>query len=421
MSASTPQSDRSAVGPDAAPLEGIRVIELDAGYVNYTGKILADFGATVIKVEPPGGVAQRRSAPFHHALDGSDYSIPFTYYNAGKKSVVLDLSDPVQLATLEGLITEADVLLDGLGLGATQALGLSSERLGELAPGLIHLIVTPFGQTGPWRHHLSSDVVALTVGGVTGQSGYDSVNGRPSQAISPTGGQSQHFAGVLAAIATIAALQENRTEGVRTLDFAQHDAIAVSTESYISMWEFGRAQGFRHTGQHASADFTPPVWQFRCQDGAYLCALTLYLNDRRFAALIDLFDANGFEHRLSDERYVTMKQRQEVMNEIVDVIAAFALLHPAQYIFDEAQKRQLPWSKVRRPEDVATDEHLRARGFYSSIELFPGEEVLFPGVPWQGLPSVLLAHAKGTTRTRPPQVGEDTESVLAAGAPRWDR
>lgn len=403
--------------PPGAPLAGVTVIELDDGYASYAGKILTDVGARVIKVEPPGGTAQRQATPLYQAADGKLWSIPFAYYNAGKESVTLDLSDPAGVADLERLIGQADVLLDGLGAGAAESLGLTEQRLAELRPGLVYASVSPFGQTGPWRDHGTSDVVALTLGGVTGQCGYDSANGRPGQAISPVGGQSRHIVGTLAGIAVVAALADRPAEGVLSLDLSMHDAVTVSTESYVSMWEFGRVEGYRHTAQHASAEFTPPVWQFRCSDGAYVCALTLYLNDRRFAALLNMFDTHGFEHHLHGERFASMGQRQPLMQHIVDAIAGFCRRHPAQFIFDEAQARQLPWSKVRSPDEVAADAHLHARGFYQPIELFPSERVPWPGLPWQGLPSALLDPGSAR-RTRTPRPGEDTGRVLGELPPR---
>jgi crotonobetainyl-CoA:carnitine CoA-transferase CaiB-like acyl-CoA transferase len=307
------------------------------------------------------------------------------------------------------------VLLDGLGAGVAESLGLTDQWLAQVRPGLIHALLSPFGQTGPWRGYGTSDTISLALGGVAGQSGYDSANGRPGQPISPAGGQSRHIPGLLAGISVVAALADPPAEGVLSLDLSMHDAIAVSTEGGVPQWEFNGASGYRHTGQHASPIFTTPAWQFRCADGAYVVALTLFFNDRRFAALMDLFDTNGFPHSLRDERYATAVQRQPVMQDIVDFIDAFCRLYPAQFVMDEAQKRQLPWSKVRSPDEVATDPHLHARGFYQPLELFPGEQVDWPGLAWQGLPSALLDSSK-PRRTRPPQAGEDTDRILGGGA-----
>jgi crotonobetainyl-CoA:carnitine CoA-transferase CaiB-like acyl-CoA transferase len=400
---------------DAAPLAGITVVALDAGHASYTGKILTDFGARVILVEPPGGAEQRRATPVHHAKDGSDYSIPFAYYHAGQESVTVDLAAPGAAARLEPLIRQADVLLDGLGAGLATSLGLTPQWLAAVRPGLIYASISPFGQNGPWRDAQTSDTISLTLGGVAGQSGYESANGRPSQPISPSGGQSRHIPGLVAGITVVAVLAGRPAEGVLSLDFAMHDAIAVSTEGGVPQWEFNRMVSYRHTGQHASPEFTTPAWQFRSADGAYVVALTIFFNDRRFNSLVEMFDALGFEHNLRDERYATAVQRQPLMQDIVDLIGEFCGQHPAQFIMDEAQKRQLPWSVVRTPDQVAADPHLHARGFYQPLELFPGEQVSWPGLAWQGLSSALLDAAR-PGRTRPPQAGEDTSRLLGGGA-----
>ncbi len=399
----------------AAPLDGITVLALDAGYASYAGKILTDFGARVITVEPPGGAEQRRATPVHHAADGSDYSIPFAYYHAGQESVTVDLTGPDAAVRLEPLIRAADVLLDGLGAGVAGSLGLTDQWLAQVRPGLIHALLSPFGQTGPWREAGTSDTISLALGGVAGQSGYDSANGRPGQPISPAGGQSRHIPGLLAGISVVAALADPPAEGVLSLDLSMHDAIAVSTEGGVSQWEFNGASGYRHTGQHASPMFTTPAWQFRCADGAYVVALTIFFNDRRFASLVEMFDTHGFPHSLRGERYATAAARQPLMQDIVDFIGDFCRLYPAQFVMDEAQKRQLPWSKVRSPDEVAADAHLHARGFYQRLELFPGEQVDWPGLAWQGLPSALLDSSR-PRRTRPPQAGEDTDRILGGGA-----
>ena len=92
------------------------------------------------------------------------------------------------------------MLLDGLGAGVAGSLGLTDQWLAQVRPGLIHALLSPFGQTGPWREPGTSDTISLALGGVAGQSGYDSANGRPGQPISPAGGQSRHIPGLLAGI-----------------------------------------------------------------------------------------------------------------------------------------------------------------------------------------------------------------------------
>ena len=394
------------------PLSGVQVVELDRGFAQYAGKLLASLGARVVKVESPRDNPLRHAAPFYDGIDDGEHSIPFWHYNACKESVVLDLDDQEHMNVLHRLISRSDILLDGLGGHGAANLGLTSDVLAELSPGIIHTVITPFGMKGPWREFQTSDLVSMALGGVAGQTGYDSVDGEPGQPIAPVGGQSLHFAGIIAATASVSALQEDVGIGVRTIDIAIHDAIAVSTEIPVPMWEFGQAEVYRHTGRHAAAAQDTPAWQFRCKDGSYVCALTLYLNDRRFSSLIDLFDTGNFSHDLRDDRFRTQKQRDAIMPLIVDAIAEFCKLQTADYVFLEAQRRSLPWAKVRSVEEIAADEHLHERGFFTPVEQLPGVIVDLPGLPWQGMPTALNNPNGPTARIRAPRLGEDTLDAL---------
>ncbi|MCW0211903.1 MAG: CoA transferase [Pseudonocardia sp.] len=402
-------------GSGRPPLTGITVVELDDGVAQYAGMLLAGLGADVIKVEPPGGSRARRASPFRAGVDDGEHSLPFRHYNAAKRSVVLDPGADADRAALESLVRAADILLDGLGPGGAAAIGLDDATLEALAPGLVHVVVTPFGLTGPWRDHLASDVVSMSLGGVTGQTGYDGVGDEPGRPITPVGHQARHFGGVLAAIYAVAALREPRSAGVRTLDVALHDSIAVSTEIPVSMWEFGGQEVFRHTGRHAAAVLHNPEWQFRCADGGYLCALTLYLNDRRFAAILDWFDTTGFPHDLHAERFVAEADRVANLREIVDAIARFCALHDSEDLFHEAQRRALPWARVQPVADVAADPQLQAREFFTPVEQSDGSTAAQPGLPWRGMPTVFShpTSSHPTRRVRAPRLGEDTAEVLA--------
>lgn len=393
------------------PLAGVRVVEMDDGDAQYAGMLLATLGADVVKVEPPGGAPTRCAAPFAGGVDDGAHSLPFLHYNTAKRSVVLDLDRPADLAALHELVAAADVLLDGLGPDGAAGVGLDDATLDRLAPGLVHVVVTPFGRTGPWRNHRASDVVSMSLGGVTGQTGYDAVDEQPGTPITPVGHQARHFGGVLAATYTVAALRDRPAGGVRTIDVALHDSIAVSTEIPVSVWEFGRQEVFRHTGRHASAVLHTPEWQFRCADGGWLCALTLYLNDRRFAEILDWFDGAGLAHDLHAERFGTESDRVDNMPEIVDTIERFCAERDSVELFHEAQRRALPWARIQPVAAIATDPHLHDRAFFTAVEGPDGAPLPQPGLPWCGMPTVFTA---GSGRVRAPRLGEDTPEVLGA-------
>ena len=392
-------------------LSGVRVIELDDGLAHYTGKLLADLGAEVIKIEPPAGGRVRTVPPTFDRAGAPDVGIASWFHNLGKRSVVLDLALPGDRSVMSTLVSTADVLLTGLAPVELAALGIERESLERWRPGLVHVAVTPFGLTGPWRDHKSSDLVAQSLGGITGQTGYDSIDGEPGVPIAPVGGVASQFAAVMAATAAIAALQEARVEGVRCLDIAVHDAIAVSTEIPVPKWEFGREEVLRHTGRHANTAADDPEWQVLCRDGNYVCAITVYLNDRRFAALRQWFDSEGYSHDLDDERFSTDKLRKANMHEITRSIAGFCALHTAEEIFRGAQSRALPWARIRTVEEIARDPHLRERGFIGEAVGPDGRLIEAPGAPWVGLGTIM----DGTRSERPrsPHRGADTRAVVA--------
>src|SRR4051794_1325743 len=143
------------------PLSGLRVVELcDTPAGEYTGKLLADLGAEVVKVEPPGGAASRRHGPY---VEGTDVSLAFWAYNTSKRSVVLDDS-PAGRAARDRLIARADVLLATTPPAGLAAAGLDYDALTAAHPRLVAVSVTAFGLTGPWADYRSTDLVALAAG-----------------------------------------------------------------------------------------------------------------------------------------------------------------------------------------------------------------------------------------------------------------
>lgn len=371
------------------PLEGIRVLEVDDdGVAQYAGKLLSDLGAEVIKIEPVDGVKPRHVGPFKEGVEHPEGSLSFWYYNAGKKSVVLDLEAFDGMEQFTRLASGADVVLDGLVPARSDELGLP-DALARINEPPLHAAVSRFGRTGPWRDYLGSDLVSLALGGVAGQTGYDAIGQDPAQPIAPTGGQSVHYAGLIAATSIIAALLVPRGERANQLDVAVHDTIAMSTEIPMSLWEFGGTEVKRHTGRHSAAAPHTPLWQHQCADGAYVCALPLYLNDRRFASIIDWFDSSGASHDLHNPRYATHALREENLHDLADEFAAFCAANNSDDIFRQAQSRAIPWAKVVSPAELIDDPHLRARDFFARVGTPGGGVTPFPKQAWIEMPTKL--------------------------------
>ena len=149
---------------DQAPsaLGGRRVLEIADGKGEYCGKLLADLGADVIKIEPPGGQCTRALAPFYKDTPSRDGSLSFLYPNANKRSLVLDLTTPDGVVAFERLAASADIIVyaDGVNHGL-----LDFERLRQANPRLVLTCISDFGLNGPWSHYLGSDLTAHALGG----------------------------------------------------------------------------------------------------------------------------------------------------------------------------------------------------------------------------------------------------------------
>ena len=158
----------------AKPLEGIRVLDLATGYCEIAGRLLADMGAEVIKIEPPGGHPSRRMPPFVDGNEGElDGSLHWAAYAIGKRSVVLDLDDEADRERLRELARGADVLVESLEPGALASMGLGYEDLSALNPALVYASISPFGQTGPHAHRPATDLTLQAAGGLVSQQGDD--------------------------------------------------------------------------------------------------------------------------------------------------------------------------------------------------------------------------------------------------------
>ncbi|MGZ6195636.1 MAG: CoA transferase, partial [Candidatus Binataceae bacterium] len=146
-------------------LSGFRMLDLADEKGALGSKIFADMGADVIKVEPPQGCSTRRIPPFLDDLPDADRSLYFIAYQAGKRSVTLNLGSPDGRALLEDLVRKSDFLLESFPVGYMESIGLGYDRLAELNPRIIHTSVTPFGDTGPGRKYKAADIVSWAAGG----------------------------------------------------------------------------------------------------------------------------------------------------------------------------------------------------------------------------------------------------------------
>ena len=161
---------------DSGALAGLKVLDLSNFRGQLCGRMLADMGADVIKVEPPGGDEARRLGPFVDGHPHRDRSLFFWFYNLNKRSLTLDLKHPRGAEILRQLARGADIVIESFAPGTMDAMGLGWETLHAANPALILLSIAPFGQTGPYRDFAADDTVLAALGGMLYVNGWP---GRP--------------------------------------------------------------------------------------------------------------------------------------------------------------------------------------------------------------------------------------------------
>jgi benzylsuccinate CoA-transferase BbsE subunit len=372
---------------------GLRVLELADETGHFCGKLLGDLGADVVKIEPPGGERNRRVGPFLDDIPHPERSLSFWYYNTSKRGITLNLETADGRQLFGRLAATSDVILETFRPGFLASLRLDYEALREQNSRLILCSLTPFGQTGPWRDYLSSDLLHMAAGGEMASSGYDEADVPNAPPIAPGGGNAWHMGCHYATMAIMAALVHRTVSGQgQSIDVSIHEACALTTEAAIANYIYRGEVLRRQTGRHHAAGPTPRT-QFRAKDGTYVCALVGgRLNPKFVRELADLLDSYGMAGDLKDPKYRDPAVIAENTTHIIDdLIANFIASLSAEEVYHAAQERGFTWGAVRAPEALLDDAHLHDRGFWKQVEhkelgrsfIYPGEAAIYNDSPWR--------------------------------------
>jgi crotonobetainyl-CoA:carnitine CoA-transferase CaiB-like acyl-CoA transferase len=375
-------------------LSGLRVLDLADHRVQLCGRLLADMGADVIKVEPPGGDSARRIGPFVDDVPHPDRSLFFWFYNLNKRSITLDLRQAQGAEILLTLAKSADLLIESFMPDRMCELGLGWETLHRVNPALILLSIASFGQTGPYRKFGADDTV------LTALSGMLYVNGLPGQKpVRPLGLQAYHSAAYYGAIGAMCALlARDRDSTGQWIDLSMQEAATAALEHVAgSFFADGRVEPRRGT-LHWSRYFRVG----KCRDG-YIMHCTL----GDWNSLVEWVAADGKAQDLTAPEWQDVIYRGEHAEHLFDVLDDWVKDYNRDELLERAQLLRLPYATVRSPESLFEDEQLLARGYFATVEhpelgrtfRYPGAPFLFNGSPWR-------------VYRRPPLVGEHSSEIL---------
>ena len=392
-------------------LSDYRVLDLtdDRGLIG--GMILADLGADVIAIEPPGGNPARRRGPFADGSDqgGIEDSLVWQSYARGKRSVVLDLESSDGRDRFSELVRSADALIESADVGQMDALGLGYDALAELNPGLVYTAVTPFGSTGPKAGWPATDLTVAAAAGPMIQSGDKD---RPPLRVDLP--QTALHAGAEAALGVLMGLHERKRSGRgQFIDVSAQAAYAQATQSGI-LAAANNAGQFERSAVGAALGPLEIRLFWPCQDGHV--AIT-YL----FGAAIGPFTDRLMQYAL-EEGYCDQATRdkdwlnytnlilsgQEPISEYLrccGVVGALCADKTKAELFQVAQERRLLLVPVSTMDDLDTNEHLAARSYWREVER-GGQTVKFPG-PFARLSETPIEYVRPA-----PMLGEHTDELL---------
>jgi crotonobetainyl-CoA:carnitine CoA-transferase CaiB-like acyl-CoA transferase len=360
---------------ESKALAGRRVLELADATGAYCGKLFADLGADVIKVERPGGDPSRWSPPFWGGAADPQASLPFLYLNANKRSLELDLENGRDRERFRELALAADVVVETLPPGTLARLGLGWEELSAGRPDLVLTSITGFGQTGPHRDYRSSDLVAMAAGGAM------YVIGSPEDPpVRLAGAQANVLSSACAAAASMIALRHSaRTGRGQHVDISmQETVLAASVICGVGKWrEDGIIPKRVGTGLVASV----PSGAYACKDGSVYLMVNRPAHWKALAQWVNEVTGN---REILDPMFDGPSSARLPYRELLDLfIGEMTSKMGAQEVYREAQRRHIAMTPINGAADVARDPHLAARGYFAELE-HPGRGRLrHPGAPYR--------------------------------------
>ncbi len=375
----------------SGPLVGVRVLELGSLIAGpFCAKTLADFGAEVVKIEPPGdGDPLRRWRRMRNGV-----SLWWQVQSRNKRSVTLDLRQPEGQEAVRRLAARSDIVIENFRPGALERWNIGWDRLSAANPKLVMVRISGYGQSGPYRDRPGFAAIAEAVGGLRYVTGYpDRPPVRPNLSIGDT---LASLHGVIGALLALRHIQAGG--GGQVIDVALYESVFNVMESLLPEYD---AQGVVRERSGSSLPGIAPSNLYPCKDGSYVLiagnADSLY---RR------LMSAIGREDLRDDPALAKNDGRAAQMKRIDDAIAEWTSRFSQQEVLQKMEQAEVPAGRIYSAADIAADPHYAARGMLVEGVAGDGEPLKQPGV----VPK--LSQTPGAIRSPAPKLGEHTDEVL---------
>lgn len=338
-------------------LEGLRVLDLATDHGHLCGKLLADLGAEVIKVEPPEGDASRRRPPFAEKMSNPvEAGLVFHYFNANKKGIVLDLSAKEGQREFRSLATTTDMVIESFVPGQLTEWGLGFSDLQAVNPRLVLCSITGFGQSGPYSRYAAEDTTAFAMGGVMSVCGDADKEplGVPYDACFQQ-------ASVYAAYGALLALVARDRIGT-----GQHVDVSAQEVQAFQQWlvvNYAAVENILgRAGSRSARAGSAPHGPYPCKDGY---AEFFIMSPAHWRRLVEWM---GSPEPLTDPMWENRYFRSQNVDVIIPFIIDFAARYTKKELFEEAARRHLPIAPINKPPDFVSDVQVKTLAFVRTLD-----------------------------------------------------
>jgi crotonobetainyl-CoA:carnitine CoA-transferase CaiB-like acyl-CoA transferase len=380
----------------------------DKGFL--CGRILADLGADVIKIEKPGGDPARKLGPFYRDILDSEKSLYWFAYNLNKRGITLDIDTVDGRDLFKRLVKTTDWVIESFDPGYMQGIGLGYEALSQINRRIIVTSITPFGQSGPYRDYKGSDLV------VSALSGYLYLTGNRDRAPVRVGFPQVYLhAAAIAAGGSMTALFYRETTGEgQHVDVAAQQVQSIEAVTATCTWDLLRINEERQGSDlhRPGTNFVMPA-HYECQDGyVYFTLWGGATGARGNQELVRWMDNEGLATdflRSIDWQHLDLAKRevdQEYVNGIIEPVTKFFKLHTKRELLEGAVKRHIMLFPLGSAKDTLESSQLAAREYWVEVE-HPelGDTITYPG------PFIKLSETPVAIKRRAPLIGEHNEEI----------
>jgi CoA:oxalate CoA-transferase len=377
-------------------LSGIKVIEFsDFVCGPYCGKLLADMGADVIKIEKPGlGDKARSWGPFPQDIPHPEKSGLFLFLNTNKSGVTLNLETAAGIKIFKELLQKADVLIENMPAAEMSRLGLSFRSLHKSNPGLVMTSITPFGQTGPLKKYKGNDLIASHSGSEAFGNPDEGVKDPENDAPLKGANHSADFmTGLTASVLTLSAVIARLSGGEgQHIDLSQQEAVASIGRQQLAYYAVQGLTPSREWGRKKFGGFL-----YSCKDGY----VVIWIGPH-YPRVMEMM---GNPDWSTEEMFANPLMRNDYIVELNQLITIWTLEHTAAEINDLALAHGVPCSLVRSVKDLVEDEQLAFRQFWQEVDHPEAGKLQYPGAPFR------LSATPGKIEKAAPLLGEHNEDI----------